>query len=75
MDCHWSKHVWFASFLGVVFNSHASRYTPFQFQEWLKRNIIDANEDIIVNVMVFEGEKNHKKGGWIVFLETSSFTF
>jgi len=22
-----------------------------------------------------EGEKNHKKGGWIVFLETSSFTF
>ena len=27
----------------------------------------------------FEGEKNHKKGeggvGWIVFLETSSFTF
>ena len=22
-----------------------------------------------------EGEKNHKKGGWIVFLETSSTTF
>jgi len=28
--------------------------------------------------VVFEGEKNHKKGGgggWIVFLETSSLTF
>jgi len=24
---------------------------------------------------ICEGEKNHKKGGWIVFLETSSFTF
>jgi len=49
MDCHWSKHIWFASSLGVVFNSHASRYVPFQ--EWLKRIIIDENEDVIVNVL------------------------
>jgi len=32
-----------------MFNLHASRYIPFQ--ELLKRNIIDTNENILVNVM------------------------
>jgi len=48
-ECEWSKQIWFGSSLGVAFNSHASRYVPFQ--EWLKTNIIDTNEDSIVNML------------------------
>jgi len=48
MECHWSKQIWFTSFLGVVFNSHDSRYVPFH--KWLEENIIDVDEDIIVHV-------------------------
>jgi hypothetical protein len=51
MECHWSKQIWFASSLGIVFNLHEPRYVPFS--EWLKRNIIDADEDIIVHVLAF----------------------
>ena len=32
----------FASSLGVVFNSHDSRYVPFH--KWLEENIIDVHE-------------------------------
>ena len=49
MECHWSKQIWFASSLGVVFNSHDSRYVPFH--KWLEENIIDVDEDIIVHVL------------------------
>jgi len=49
MECHWSKQIWFASSLGVVFNSHDSRYIPFN--KWLEENIIDLDEDIIVYVL------------------------
>lgn len=49
MECHWSKQIWFASSLGVVFNSHDSRYVPFH--KWLEKNIIDVDEDIIVHVL------------------------
>jgi len=49
MECHWSKQIWFASSLGVVFNSHESRYVLFH--KWLEENIIDVNEDIIVHVL------------------------
>ena len=45
MKCHWSKHIWFASSLGVIFNSHDSRYVPFL--KWLEENIIYVDEDII----------------------------
>jgi hypothetical protein len=38
MECHWSKQIWFASSLGVVFNSHDSMYVPFH--KWLEENII-----------------------------------
>jgi len=51
MQCHWSKHIWFASSLGVVFNLNDSKYV--RFQEWLERNIIDDDEDIIVYVLAF----------------------
>ena len=33
----------------MIFNSHDFTYVPFQ--EWLEKNIIDANEDIIVHVL------------------------
>jgi len=46
MECRWSKQIWFASSLGVVFNLHDSRYVPFH--KWLEENIIDVDEDIIV---------------------------
>ena len=49
MECHWSKQIWFASSLGVVFNMHDPKYVPFL--EWLERNIIDVDEDIIVHVL------------------------
>jgi len=34
----------------VIFNSHDSKYVPFQ--EWLKRNIIEVDEDFIIHVLV-----------------------
>ena len=34
----------------MVFNSYDSMYVPFQ--EWLDRNIIDVDEDIIVHILV-----------------------
>jgi hypothetical protein len=49
MECHWLKQIWFASPLGVVFNSHDSRHDPFH--KWLEENIIDVDEDIIVHVL------------------------
>jgi len=45
MECHWSKQIWFASSLCVIFNSHDSRYVPFH--KWLEENIIDVDEDIV----------------------------
>jgi len=43
VECHRSKH------LDVVFNSHNSRYIPFN--RWLEDNIIDVDEDIIVHIL------------------------
>jgi len=40
---------WFASSLGVVFNSHDSRYVPFH--KWLEENSIDVDENIIVHIL------------------------
>jgi hypothetical protein len=50
MDCHWSKQVWFASPLGVVFNSHDSSYVSFQECDW-KKYIINAAENVIDQVL------------------------
>jgi len=45
---------WFASSLSVVFNSHDFMYVPFK--EWLEKNIINADEDIIVQVLALRYE-------------------
>jgi len=49
MECHWSKQIWFAYSLGVVFNSHDSRYV--HFHKWFEKNIIDVDENIIVHIL------------------------
>jgi ribonuclease HI len=54
MECHWSKQIWFASSLDVVFNPHDSSHVPFS--EWLEINIINATEDVIVHVLALSYE-------------------
>lgn len=44
----------FASPLGLIFNWHDYRHVPFH--EWLERNIIDAYENVIVQVLALRYE-------------------